>query len=99
MSTSIAEEVLGNLTTVKSFAMEEEEVEKYGRSLDTAAAAYSRLGLGIGLFTAGSALATNGKMFLSHLINFVLEENIQGMLLFFDTPSCDYDDMAHDDGL
>ena len=63
MSTSIAEEVLGNLTTVKSFAMEEEEVGKYGNSLDTAAAAYSRLGLGIGLFTAGSALATNGEMF------------------------------------
>ena len=67
VSTSIAEEVLGNLTTVKSFAMEEEEVAKYGNSLDAAAAAYSRLGLGIGLFTAGSALATNGIIFISNL--------------------------------
>ena len=59
-STSLAEEVLGNLVTVKSFAMEEEEVRKYEGSLDTAATAYSRLGIGIGLFTAASALATNG---------------------------------------
>ena len=59
-STSLAEEVLGNLGTVKSFAMEEEEVARYKSSLDTAASAYSRLGLGIGVFTAASALATNG---------------------------------------
>ena len=60
-STSIAEEVIGNLATVKSFAMEEEEVVRYEASLDRAAAAYSQLGLGIGLFTALSSLATNGK--------------------------------------
>ena len=40
--------------------MEEEEVARYKSSLDTAASAYSRLGLGIGVFTAASALATNG---------------------------------------
>lgn len=57
----MAEEVLGNLSTVKSFAMEEEEVENYRRSLDQAANAYSVLGLGIGVFTALSGLATNGK--------------------------------------
>ncbi|XP_063694689.1 mitochondrial potassium channel ATP-binding subunit-like [Bolinopsis microptera] len=61
-STSLAEEVLGNLVTVKSFAMEEEEVAKYEGSLDTAATAYSGLGIGIGLFTAASALATNGMV-------------------------------------
>ena len=46
--------------TVKSFATEEEEVVKYEESLASAASAYSTLGVGIGVFTALSALATNG---------------------------------------
>ena len=59
-STSIADEVIGNLATVKSFGMEEEEVIRYQGSLDKAAGAYSLLGLGIAAFTALSSLATNG---------------------------------------
>lgn len=68
MSTGLAEEVLGNLVTVKSFAMEEAEVVKFEKSLDRASEAYSRLGVGIGVFAAASSLATNGKIsFLSFI--------------------------------
>ena len=50
------------MVTVKSFATEEDEVAKYEESLTSAASAYSALGVGIGVFTALSALATNGLL-------------------------------------
>ena len=44
------------------------EVVKFEKSLDRASEAYSRLGVGIGVFAAASSLATNGKMsFLSFI--------------------------------
>ena len=49
-SSAIASEALSNIRTVRSFAGEEHEVDRYSESLDKAAAAQEKLGFHIGVF-------------------------------------------------
>ena len=61
MGTSVADEALGNMRTVRSFAMEEKELELYCDEIEKSRRLNERLGLGIGLFQGLSNLALNGK--------------------------------------
>ncbi|XP_033641040.1 mitochondrial potassium channel ATP-binding subunit-like [Asterias rubens] len=60
MGTSVADEALGNMRTVRSFAMEEKELELYCDEIEKSRRLNERLGLGIGLFQGLSNLALNG---------------------------------------
>ena len=46
----MADECVGNIRTVRAFAMEEGELEFYSEELDKARLLNEKLGLGIGLF-------------------------------------------------
>ncbi|GFO41725.1 ATP-binding cassette sub-family b member 8, mitochondrial [Plakobranchus ocellatus] len=59
-STAVADEALGNIRTVRAFAMERKELELYGGQVDKSRAKNIRLGLGIGAFQAGANLFLNG---------------------------------------
>ena len=54
--------MLGNLVTVKSFAAEEREIGNYEEALARAARAHATLGVGLGIFSGLSSLATNGNL-------------------------------------
>ncbi|XP_038065674.1 mitochondrial potassium channel ATP-binding subunit-like [Patiria miniata] len=60
MGTSVADEALGNMRTVRSFAMEDKELELYCHEIDKSRQLNEKLGLGIGLFQGLSNLALNG---------------------------------------
>ncbi|XP_022110426.1 ATP-binding cassette sub-family B member 8, mitochondrial-like isoform X1 [Acanthaster planci] len=60
MGTSVADEALGNMRTVRSFAMEDKEFELYCQEIDKSRRLNEKLGLGIGLFQGLSNLALNG---------------------------------------
>lgn len=59
-ATGVADECLGNMRTVRAFAMEDSEETLYAREVDKSRQLNEDLGLGIGLFQAGSNLFLNG---------------------------------------
>lgn len=46
----MAEEVISNIRTVRGFAMEEHECEKFGQEVEITARLFKKLGFGIALF-------------------------------------------------
>ncbi|XP_050542384.1 mitochondrial potassium channel ATP-binding subunit [Daktulosphaira vitifoliae] len=59
-ATIIAEEVVGNIRTVRAFASEHEECERFLREIENNGLLHKKLGYGIGLFQAGSNIFLNG---------------------------------------
>lgn len=54
------EEVISNIRTVRAFATEEKESEKFKEEVSESCRLYTRLGIGIGLFQAGTNFFLNG---------------------------------------
>ncbi|CAH2042661.1 unnamed protein product, partial [Iphiclides podalirius] len=61
-ATLVAEEAISNMRTVRSFAGEENEARMFAKECDTAAQLSMELGLGVGLFQAGTNLFLNGMV-------------------------------------
>ncbi|KAG6458871.1 mitochondrial potassium channel ATP-binding subunit [Manduca sexta] len=61
-STLVAEEAISNMRTVRAFAGEQSEAELFAGECRAAAALSMELGLGIGLFQAGTNLFLNGMV-------------------------------------
>ncbi|NXR11548.1 ABCB8 protein, partial [Semnornis frantzii] len=59
-ATGVADEVLGNVRTVRAFAMEEQQAGLYCTEVENASQLSQRLGLGIAAFQGLSNLALNG---------------------------------------
>ncbi|NWZ88040.1 ABCB8 protein, partial [Poecile atricapillus] len=59
-ATVVADEALGNVRTVRAFAMEEQQAELFRAEVDCAGRLSERLGLGIAAFQGLSNLALNG---------------------------------------
>ncbi|XP_046623131.1 mitochondrial potassium channel ATP-binding subunit isoform X2 [Neodiprion virginianus] len=59
-STTVSEEAISNIRTVRAFAAEEREIELFSNEVELAAVMHQRLGLGIGLFQGGTNLFLNG---------------------------------------
>ncbi|CAL4122991.1 unnamed protein product [Meganyctiphanes norvegica] len=59
IATGVADECLGNIRTVRAFAMEEAEKDLFKRELQKSTDINEALGFGIGLFQAGSNLFLN----------------------------------------
>ncbi|WAR02808.1 MITOS-like protein [Mya arenaria] len=59
-STAVADEALGNVRTVRAFAMEEKEHELFSDEVNKARVLNIRLGLGIGMFQGLANIALNG---------------------------------------
>ena len=53
-ATGVADECLGNMRTVRAFAMEDQETELFYREIEKSRAINERLGFGIGLFQASN---------------------------------------------
>ncbi|KAB7497522.1 ATP-binding cassette sub-family B member 8, mitochondrial, partial [Armadillidium nasatum] len=60
LSTAVADECLGNMRTVRAFAMEEQEAKLFSRELEKSTHLNELLGMGIGIFQAGTNLFLNG---------------------------------------
>ncbi|KAF0299443.1 ATP-binding cassette sub-family B member 8, mitochondrial [Amphibalanus amphitrite] len=58
-STAVAEEAVGNVRTVRAFAMEDSETEIYVEEVNKSRDMHIRLGIGIGCFQAGANLFMN----------------------------------------
>ncbi|XP_063626535.1 mitochondrial potassium channel ATP-binding subunit [Cydia splendana] len=61
-ATLVAEEAISNMRTVRAFAGEENEAQMFARECDAAAELSTELGLGVGLFQAGTNLFLNGMV-------------------------------------
>ncbi|XP_052743697.1 mitochondrial potassium channel ATP-binding subunit [Bicyclus anynana] len=61
-STLVAEEAIANVRTVRAFAGEENEARLFAEECKTAADLSMELGLGVGLFQAGTNLFLNGMV-------------------------------------
>ncbi|KAM3959241.1 mitochondrial potassium channel ATP-binding subunit [Aphomia sociella] len=61
-ATLVAEEAISNMRTVRAFAGEDNEAEMFARESDAAAELSMELGLGVGLFQAGTNLFLNGMV-------------------------------------
>ncbi|XP_045502111.1 mitochondrial potassium channel ATP-binding subunit isoform X2 [Colias croceus] len=61
-ATLVAEEAISNMRTVRAFAGEENEARMFAEECDTAAELSMELGLGVGLFQAGTNLFLNGMV-------------------------------------
>ncbi len=59
-ATSVGEEAVNNIRTVKAFAMEEEEIKLYCDEVDKSASLNETLGFGIGLFQGATNVFLNG---------------------------------------
>ncbi|CAH1785890.1 unnamed protein product, partial [Owenia fusiformis] len=59
-ATSIADEAIGNVRTVRAFAMEPKEIELYNQEVELSSQLNTKLGVGIGLFQGLSNFALNG---------------------------------------
>ncbi|XP_063225021.1 mitochondrial potassium channel ATP-binding subunit [Bacillus rossius redtenbacheri] len=62
VATWVSEEAVSNVRTVRAFAMEAEECEAFSRQTEESRRLNERLGLGIGLFQAGTNLFLNGMV-------------------------------------
>ncbi|XP_050352155.1 mitochondrial potassium channel ATP-binding subunit [Nymphalis io] len=61
-ATLVAEEAIANMRTVRAFAGEENEAKYFAQECNTAADLSMELGLGVGLFQAGTNLFLNGMV-------------------------------------
>ncbi|KAJ9586112.1 hypothetical protein L9F63_020249 [Diploptera punctata] len=61
-TTNIGEEAISNIRTVRAFAMEKQECDLFEQEAEKACNLNQRLGLGIGLFQAGTNLFLNGMI-------------------------------------
>lgn len=59
-ATSVADEAIGNIRTVRAFAMENNEIELYGTEVEKAAKLNETLGIGIGVFQGVANVTLNG---------------------------------------
>ncbi|RUS85087.1 hypothetical protein EGW08_007139 [Elysia chlorotica] len=59
-STAVADEAIGNIRTVRAFAMENKEYELYEKQINKSKTKFVQLGFGIGVFQAGANLFLNG---------------------------------------
>ena len=59
-ATSVGEEAVSNIRTVRAFAMEHEETRLYSREVDESRRMNENLGLGIGLFQGATNVFLNG---------------------------------------
>jgi len=59
-ATGVADEAIGNVRTVRAFAMENKEMHMYDTEVEEAARLNKQLGFGIGVFQALSNFALNG---------------------------------------
>ena len=73
VATGVADEALGNIRTVRAFAMEDREVELYCRELKSSQWYNERLGLGIAAFQALSNIAINGRWRVCMCVLFMCE--------------------------
>ncbi|CAJ0932744.1 unnamed protein product, partial [Mesorhabditis belari] len=60
IASSVADEAFGNIRTVRSFAMEQQESTLFKQEVIRGAAMQEQLGMGIGVFQAGTNLFLNG---------------------------------------
>ncbi|KPJ10447.1 ATP-binding cassette sub-family B member 8, mitochondrial [Papilio machaon] len=61
-TTLVAEEAISNMRTVRAFAGEAEEARAFANECETAAELSMELGLGVGMFQAGTNLFLNGMV-------------------------------------
>nr|XP_022903313.1 ATP-binding cassette sub-family B member 8, mitochondrial [Onthophagus taurus]XP_022903314.1 ATP-binding cassette sub-family B member 8, mitochondrial [Onthophagus taurus]XP_022903315.1 ATP-binding cassette sub-family B member 8, mitochondrial [Onthophagus taurus] len=61
-TTAVADEAIANIRTVRAFAMEDQEIELFDEETCLAMQLNQKLGLGIGLFQAGTNLFLNGMV-------------------------------------
>lgn len=52
-ATTVSEEALSNIRTVRAFAMEDKEIELYAEEVEKSRVMQENLGTGIGLFQVG----------------------------------------------
>ena len=80
----VGEEAISNVRTVRNFAMEEYEIDRYSQEVDKASKMNEWLGFGIGIFQAGTVLFLNG---------IVLSTLYYGNLIFFFSLKTFYDNL------
>ncbi|XP_076268816.1 mitochondrial potassium channel ATP-binding subunit isoform X3 [Rhynchophorus ferrugineus] len=75
-TTAVADEAIGNIRTVRSFAMEDQEGDLYVKEAEKTMVLNEALGFGIGLFQAGTNLFINGTVLLTlYLGGYMLSSN------------------------
>ncbi|KAF7270170.1 hypothetical protein GWI33_016860 [Rhynchophorus ferrugineus] len=75
-TTAVADEAIGNIRTVRSFAMEDQEGDLYVKEAERTMVLNEALGFGIGLFQAGTNLFINGTVLLTlYLGGYMLSSN------------------------
>ncbi|XP_067937710.1 mitochondrial potassium channel ATP-binding subunit-like [Watersipora subatra] len=62
LATGIADEALGNVRTVRAFAMEDKEIELFNKEIDQSCQLNQRLGYAIGLFQGATNICLNGMV-------------------------------------
>ena len=58
---AVADEAVGNMSTVRAFAMEGMETELYNKEVNESCRQNQKLGLGIGMFQGLANFALNGE--------------------------------------
>ncbi|KDR20884.1 ATP-binding cassette sub-family B member 8, mitochondrial isoform X1 [Zootermopsis nevadensis] len=76
-ATSVGEEAISNVRTVRAFAMESQECELFRQQCDEASHLNQHLGFGIGLFQAGTNLFLNGMVLATLYLGGYLVSNRQ----------------------
>lgn len=76
-ATSVGEEAISNIRTVRAFAMESQECELFCQQSEEASRLNQRLGFGIGLFQAGTNLFLNGMVLATLYMGGYLVSNNQ----------------------
>ena len=83
----VGEEAISNVRTVRNFAMEEYEIDRYSQEVDKASKMNEWLGFGIGIFQAGTVLFLNGivlsTLYYGNLIFFFFKVVIWPFVIYF----------------
>ncbi|KAJ8963392.1 hypothetical protein NQ318_018870 [Aromia moschata] len=64
-TTAVADEAVGNIRTVRAFAMEDQELELFDSEAELATILNQNLGFGIGLFQAGTNMFLNSMVLMT----------------------------------